>query len=404
MNQLVTLLRLLPHSSEQPAPQCSPLSDIADLGDQAVPLLIEALRHDDRIIRRAAAETIGLLRSPLDDGLDLRPAIPQLERTLETDTDPMVWLHAAEAIWHITGTKTVVPAIIEALSQGDVEVRCQAVSMIGLVEADLQDVLQPLVTALADPNPYVRATAATVLSDYGQDATEALPRLEGLLEDDEFTRVVATHAILSIDPPRTEELAPTLAEALVSRDAAVRQRAAQVLGEIPAAGALAVASLIDRLRDDNEIVRIAVLSALENLGPSAAPATATLVQLLTASEDIIGRGFAADVLGAIGSAAGEAVPELANCVQKPGDGAARTFFRLKVASALWHTSGVSDQLLAIGSETITRPEWWLRHKAAMCLGEVGPAAVPDLRQLSQDEHPIVRRAASEALTKIEAAT
>ena len=42
----------------------SPLSDIADFGDQAVPLLIEALTHDDPVIRRTAAETLGQLRSP----------------------------------------------------------------------------------------------------------------------------------------------------------------------------------------------------------------------------------------------------------------------------------------------------------------------------------------------------
>jgi HEAT repeat protein len=78
---------------------------------------------------------------------------------LKTDTDPLVRLYAAEALYFITGTKTVVPAIIEALSHEDVEVRCQAVSLIGLVEADLGDVLQPLMLALGDPNPCVRATA-----------------------------------------------------------------------------------------------------------------------------------------------------------------------------------------------------------------------------------------------------
>lgn len=400
--QFIDLLRLLADSSEHPDPCSSPLSAIADLGDRTIPLLIEALRHDDPIIRRAAAEALVLLKSPLDDGMDLQLAVPHLERMLKTDTDPLVRLHAAEAIWNVTGTKAVVPAIIEALSHQDVEVRCQAVSMIGLVEADLQDVLQPLAGALANPNPFVRATASMVLADHGSAAAEALPHLEGLLEDDEFTRVVATHAILCIDLSRTEALAPILAEALDSRDASVRQRAAQVLGEIPAAGALAVPSLIDRLRDDNEIVRGALLNALENLGPSAAPATAALVQLLTASDDIIERGFAADVLGAIGTAAGMAGPELAKCIEEPGDGAARLFLRLKVANALWRISGEPDHLLAIGNEAAHDLEWWLRLKAAICLGEVGPAAVPDLRQLSQDEHPVVQRAASESLKKIEA--
>ena len=103
----------------------------------------------------------------MDDRLDLQPAVPHLEAMMATDPDTLVRLHAAEAIWIITRNKKVVPGFIEALSDEDVEVRRFAVSMIGLVEADLQDVMQPLIAALADPNPFVRGTAAMVLADYG---------------------------------------------------------------------------------------------------------------------------------------------------------------------------------------------------------------------------------------------
>ena len=62
------LLRLLADSHEHPDPEGSPLSNITDLGDQAVPLLIEALTHDDPLIRRTAAETLGQLRFPERQG------------------------------------------------------------------------------------------------------------------------------------------------------------------------------------------------------------------------------------------------------------------------------------------------------------------------------------------------
>jgi len=65
------LLRLLADSYEHPDPDGSPLSDIADLGDQAVPLLVESLTHEDPLIRRTAAETLGQLRFPVDKGLGL---------------------------------------------------------------------------------------------------------------------------------------------------------------------------------------------------------------------------------------------------------------------------------------------------------------------------------------------
>jgi HEAT repeat protein len=201
----IDLLRLLEDPSEWPVPHSSPLSMIVDLGERAVPLLIEALRHDDPVVRRTAVDALGQLRSSFGHGLDLQAAVPHLEAMLGSDTDTLARLNAAEAIWQITGDKKVVPDFIEALRHEDVEVRCFAISMIGLVEADPGETLRPLIEALADPNPFVRGTAATVLADHGSAAAEALPRLERFLENDEFTRVTAIHAILCIDSSRTEE-------------------------------------------------------------------------------------------------------------------------------------------------------------------------------------------------------
>ena len=292
------------------------------------------------------------------------------------------------------------------LSDEDVEVRRFAVSMIGLVEADLQDVMQPLVGALADSNPFVRGTAAMVLADYGQKVAEVLPHLEGLLQDEESIRVTAVHAILCIAPERTEELTPILAEALSNEDKTVRQRAAQVLGDTPAAGALAIHALVKALGDDDENVRLIVLNTLNNLGTAAAPAASVLVKILADSDDIIERGIAALVLGSIGPTAGEAVPQLLTCLQEPGDSAARIYFRLKVAHAMWQISGEAEHLLTMGSIAVRSPEWWLRWQGAGLLGELGvagSAAISQLRQLVDDEHQLVRRSAAESLGKIEAA-
>ena len=52
-HHLIALLRLLTQSLENPVPDCSPLSEIAELGNNAAPLLIEALVHDDPTIRRS---------------------------------------------------------------------------------------------------------------------------------------------------------------------------------------------------------------------------------------------------------------------------------------------------------------------------------------------------------------
>ncbi len=94
-----------------------------------------------------------------------------------------------------------------------------------------------------------------------------------------------------------KKLAPILTEALSSEDKTVRQRAAQVLGDTPAAGALAIHALVKALDEEDEFVRLTVLNTLNNLGTAAAPATSALVKILANSQDIIERGFAADVLG-----------------------------------------------------------------------------------------------------------
>ena len=216
--------------------------------------------------------------------------------------------------------------------------------MIGLIEADLQEVIQPLIAALADSNPFVPGTAALVLADYGQKAAEVLPHLERLLADDEFIRVTAVYAVMCIAPGRTEELTPMLSEALSNGDKTVRQHAAQVLGDTPAAGALAIHFLIKALDDVDETVRLIVLNT-------------------------------------------------------------RVYFRLKIAGAIWEISGLADHLLAIGSIAITSPEWWLRWQGAGALGELGSAGsvtIPQLRRLADDEHELVRRSAAESLGKIEA--
>ena len=115
-HKFIDLLRLLADSHEHPDPDSSPLSDITDLGDQAVPLLIEALTHDDPLIRRTAAETLGQLRFPVDTVWICSQPIPHLETMIASDPNTLVRLHGAEALWIITRNKKVVPGFIEALS------------------------------------------------------------------------------------------------------------------------------------------------------------------------------------------------------------------------------------------------------------------------------------------------
>ena len=263
-------------------------------------------------------------------------SIPHLEAMIASDPDTLVRLHGAEALWIITKNKKVVPGFIEALSDEDVEVRRFAISMIGLMEADLQDVMQPLIAALADSNPFVRGTAAMVLGGHGPNKP---PRyyhiLSGSWQDEEFMRVIAVHAILCIESVKDRRTRTDLGRGVEKR----RQNGSStccsgtwatfrplVLWRFNRWSRLLVMTM--------NTVRLTVLNTLNNIGTAAAPATPVLVRILADSDDIIERGIAASVLGSIGPAAEEAVPQLLTCLQEPGDSAARVYFRLKMADAL----------------------------------------------------------------------
>ncbi len=190
----------------------SPLAEISDLGQQAVPCLIKALTHADPVIRKMAAFALGELRSPFGDSPDLSPAVPHLEQLLDTDADPHVRMQAAESLWYLTESKKAIHTFVNGLSESDLGIRRWAAAMLGLSGMQVEEAIQPLIHALDDDDLLLRRCVGRVSARFGADAAEALPKLEPLLDEDEFTRLIGANAILSIAPSRTEELGPMLIE------------------------------------------------------------------------------------------------------------------------------------------------------------------------------------------------
>ena len=388
-----------------------PLAEIADLGDDGVPCLIQALGHSDPVIRKMAAFALGEMRSPLDAPPDpnLTLAVPHLEHVLASDPDPKVRMQAAEALWFLCESRAAIHTFIRGLSDGDVEIRRWAAVMLGLHGAQVEEAISPLIQALSDSDLLVRRIAAEVLGMFGPDAAIALPQVEPFLQEDEWTRVVAAQAILTIDPARTDELFPILVEATASRSSRIRYLAVEALAKLPSAGKTAIPELIAALDDENEAVRMAALGAIPNFGIAASLAIPTLLSILRGEgrdgEDLLARGRAADALAEIGEGATETAYFLIESLSEPGDHPLAISFRLRVARALWRIQQDSGYLLEIGLRTIRNPSVWLRRMAAIFLGDLGAAgrvAIPHLRRLIQDDNPVVRDAAQKALEKIEA--
>ena len=135
--------------------------------------------------------------------------------------------------------------------------------------------------------------------------------------------------------------------------------------------------LIERLRASNPGVRGMAAEELGQMGAAAKAAIKPLAKAVTADEDLNVRYWAASALGAIGPAAGEAVPALV--------GALRTTFP---------------------GRGLKGPERYYADARAVCarsLGLIGAAArmaLPALEEARKEEDPSVREAAAAAIERI----
>ena len=206
--------------------------------------------------------------------------MPHLEHVLDADTDPKVRLQAAESLWYICESKKAIHAFVACLSDNDLGIRRWAAAMLGLSGAQVEEAIQPLIQALDDNDLPLRRCVGRVLARFGADAAEALPKLEPLLGEDEFTRTIGANAILTIDPARTEELAPMLICGLRSQSWNIRRDAAEFLDDLPAAGKIGLEELIEALDGEHEGVRVTALQAITSLGPDAVPAVPALIAIL----------------------------------------------------------------------------------------------------------------------------
>jgi HEAT repeat protein len=178
------------------------LGEMGAKAKAAVPALGASLKDDDEEVRRLAAEALGRI------GPDAKEAVPALREALK-DKSETVRRQAAETLGRVgPDARAAVPDLIrlfadetmfaanpETGEQRSVAVR--AASRIG------KDAVDPLLAALADDNPRVRAGAAEALGRIGPDAHRAvtlLLRLEDDPREPAEVRNAAKEARKRLDP------------------------------------------------------------------------------------------------------------------------------------------------------------------------------------------------------------
>jgi HEAT repeat protein len=285
------------------------------------------------------------------------------------------WSPAAEPTPAGSGER--VHLLVQALGDGDAEVRRLAAVKLAAIGRDGREALPALLKVLRNPAEAedVRKEVARALGELGPPAKEQLPLLGEALQDAKSTpaRAYAADALgqLAAD---AKPAVPGLVKALRDPDVDVRRNAAAALGKVGVpARQEAYAELLALLQDKEEDVRRTALGALLKVDtPGAAELDALRKLLANQAGSREGRIYAAAALSELGPPAVPAlVPTLAT---DPDPGVAM------MACAALGQIGVKGQEMGQGAgkegaealrSALDHKERSVRVAAAAALGQLG---------------------------------
>jgi HEAT repeat protein len=290
------------------------ISELGEIGEPAIPALIEALQDENLQVRQSATEVLR------QSG---RPVIPALVKAL-TNSDVELRRRAAALLkkvsrsyWNsseLSKVKTVVSQLIPLLQDSDAGVRSSAASALGNIGAEAKTAVSQLIPLLQDSDAGVRSSAASALGNIGAEAKTAVSQLIPLLQDsDAGVRSSAASALGNIGA-EAKTAVPQLVSLLQDSDEGVCSSAASALGKIGAEAKTAVPQLILLLQDsDSSDVRKSAANALVSIA-EAKTAVPQLVLLLKDSDPNV-RQSVASALGSIGAEAKTVVPQLVSLLK-----------------------------------------------------------------------------------------
>ncbi len=404
---------------------------LADMGEDAVPFLVEAL--DDpksRFWAEVVLAEIGAKAAPAVEVLAKIAAEGEVEERVQAIlTLARIGEPAAGAA----------PQLIAALESPDESLKYVAAYALGRLRAQAGDAL--LEQAAASDDPFLATIAswarARIHPDDAALRSEAVARLEVELADESpALRKAAVDGLSGLadafDGPQRKKLAGQLTGLLVDpvpavglaaggalirlggdavdalRDALatreVRSDAMEILAELGPAARPALDEMVAGLADPDPVYRADAAMAIAAIGPEADPAVPALEKLLgDESAEPQVRYTAAYALGRMGGAAAAAEPLLRKLADSEDD--------LMATVAVWAAVKIRpddatlfDAAVPKLRRALQNEEQLVRLEAAVALGEIGPpagSALPMLEMLAEEDPVrIVREAAAAAVRKI----
>ena len=227
--------------------------------DATVEALVQTLNERSNTMRRFAAAALGNI------GKDAVRAQGALVAALAKEEDS-ARIEIAGAIIRTGGDPEAALKVLSGVLRDptDSMEKYWATSQIEKIGVAAKPLLPDLISALKSDNTDMRGTSARALGVIGADIGEVILALEALLDDQiEEIRVNAAEALWRIN--RHPKSLPALQVALQNRDEWAARSAAEALGKIGPDAIVAVPALQAALRDHNFRVRRAVRAALPKI-------------------------------------------------------------------------------------------------------------------------------------------
>jgi len=408
------------------------LGEMGEVAKPAVPVLLELAKGKNLTIRTKAATALFRI-SPEHQKVAIATLLAVMGmRSEQGAPDEYAPLFAEWSL--VSFGKPAVPLLIKALK--DPQVRGYAASILGEIGPSAKEAVQALTVAMKDETVWVRIAAAGALARINPD--DAQPGLDLLLKilDDpsdstsaNAARESAASALGKIGPAARCAV-PSLTRLSQFGDEAVRSLAVQALKEIgtgaaetkePVYEGKPLSVWVKALKEGDAKSREDAAFALMKMGPAAREAMPALSAALTDPNLEVVK-FAAITLGKIG---GEGVPPLILGLQdedetlqaiaslglrEAGAAAVPSLIRLLRSSNRTTASYASSTLGKIGEPAVNDLVVALDHHdtqvrglallALGAMGDVAKVAVPAIRKRLNDDHPGVRKAAADILSKI----
>ena len=346
-----SLVQQIKYAHNESVPEIE--TELVELGIESLPHLIKALE-----IKKVSHQIEAILVKIGNN------AVPQLILALQS-RNPLVQRRIVRILSNIGGNAH--PALIQLTTDKDRNVRCHAIWTLGKIQQKTNNVSQALINSLDDEDADVRCSAVLVLARLG-----------------------------------TSRCVSNLIEKLDDEDNRVRSNASYALGSLGSRATEAIVPLLKLLRDEDQVVRLSGLKALEKVGNYAVP---ILIKELS-NEDLIVSGLAASILLGIGSPEAissvkqmlpslilmlkmpEIRPHLGKVIHKLGQEIVphlivllkdpSSEIRLSVAKIMGDIGQEAREGIPALVHCFKDPKWEVRIEAEKALGKIGEDAVPTL--------------------------